>query len=90
MEQRRFTAAEPLIRQALVIRRAGLRPGHQLIGDALVELGTCLTGQRKFVEAERQLLAAEQLYRNLPKVDEGRRQRVSRRLEALYTAWRPT
>lgn len=87
LDRERFAAAEPLIREALAIRRAGLPPGHRLIGDSLVELGVCLTGLRRYVEAERHLLAAQRLYLAATPVDDGRSARVARRLNALYTAW---
>ena len=87
VDQGRFAAAEPLIREALDVRRASLPPDHRLIGDALVELGVCLTGLRRYAEAERHLLAAQSLYLKAVPASDGRTARVARRLEVLYTAW---
>ena len=87
LDQQRYAAAEPLIREALALRRAGLEPGHRYIGDALVELGTCLTGLRRFAEAERVLFEARQLFLTDAGPDDARTVRAGRRLEALYQAW---
>jgi tetratricopeptide (TPR) repeat protein len=85
LDQGRFAAAEPLTRDALRVRRAALPSGHRFIGDALVTLGECLTGLRRFADAERALLEAHQLFTS--GADDEREARARRRLEALYTAW---
>jgi serine/threonine-protein kinase len=88
LDQKRYAAAEPLIRDALALRRAGLEPGHRYTGDALVELGACLSGLRRFAEAERVLLEAEQLFLKAAGPDDARTTRARQRLEALHQAWR--
>ncbi len=51
----RYDAAEPLLVAALSTARAQLSPGHYYVGAFLRYYGDCLTGLRKFAEAERAL-----------------------------------
>lgn len=57
--QSRFPDAEAVSREALAYFQANFPAGHQRITEAELELGTAVLGQRRFVEAERLLLAAE-------------------------------
>ena len=79
--------AQPAVREALALRRAGLPAGHRYIGDSLIELGTCLTGLRRFAEAEGHLLEAQRVFLAAADKDDDRVQRAGRRLQALYKAW---
>jgi len=87
MEQRRFAAAEPVIREALAVRRASLPAGHRYIGDSLIELGACLTAVRRFAEAEEHLLEAHRMFLKELGVKDDRTSRAVRRLDTLYRAW---
>jgi serine/threonine-protein kinase len=87
MEQGRFATAEPILREALALRRSALPAGHRYIGDSLIELGTCLTGLRRFGEAEEHLLEAYRLLLKGLGAQDDRTQRALRRLDALYRAW---
>jgi serine/threonine-protein kinase len=87
MDQGRFAQAEPLIREVLAIRRAGLPAGHRLIADTLVELGVCLTGLARYADAERSLIEARRSYLASGSEGQERAARAERRLEALYKAW---
>jgi eukaryotic-like serine/threonine-protein kinase len=48
--------AEPYLRDALELRREGLRPGHRLTAQVLVDLGGTLRAQGRLQEAEALLL----------------------------------
>jgi serine/threonine-protein kinase len=85
IDQGNFARAEPLIREALALRRAGLAAGHRYIGDALVTLGQCLTGLARYGEAEKALLEGQAVFRAA--ADEARTARARRTLDALYVAW---
>jgi serine/threonine-protein kinase len=87
MEQRRFDAAEPMIRQALALRRAALPSGHRYIGESLIELGTCLTGLQRFAEAESYLMEAYRMFLKEAGSEDDRTRRALRRLDALYKEW---
>jgi serine/threonine-protein kinase len=84
LDQQRFTMAEPLLREALALRRAALPAGHRYIGDTLLRLGECLTGLRRFDDAEAALLEAQRM--SAASGDENRSARVRRRLDALHAA----
>jgi serine/threonine-protein kinase len=87
VDQRRFALAEPLIREALALRRGGLPANHRYIGDCLIELGTCLTGLGRFTEAEKVLQEARRLFLDTLGAKDDRTGRADRRLESLYKAW---
>lgn len=87
MDQRRFADASPLLRDAVAIRRGGLPEGHRYIGDALVELGRCLTALGRFADAERELLEAHQLFIEAVGATDSRTARARRGLAELYNAW---
>jgi serine/threonine-protein kinase len=87
LEQGRYAAAEPLLRNALALRRAGLPTGHRYIGDSLSDLGFCLTRLNRFGEAEEHLLEAYRQFLRELGADDDRTTRTLRRLESLYQAW---
>jgi serine/threonine-protein kinase len=80
-------AAEPLLRDALAIRRAALPAGHRHIGDTLLQLAACLTGLGRFEEAERDVREAQALFTSGPARDDARAKRAGAQLERLYAAW---
>jgi serine/threonine-protein kinase len=86
IDEGQFAAAEPLLREALSIRRKGLTPGHRYIGDTLVELGVCLTGLKRYGEAEAALREALALFSDGPGRDRARAQRAQSRLDRLRAA----
>jgi serine/threonine-protein kinase len=86
IDESRFAQAEPLLREALSIRRAALPAGHRSIGDSLSELGVCLTGLRRFDEAQAVLEEAERLFVAAGGEDDDRTSRTRRRLAALDEA----
>ena len=52
--------AEPLIREAYAIRRTSLPPGHPDIAQAERAMGEVIMANRRFIEAERYVLASRQ------------------------------
>jgi tetratricopeptide (TPR) repeat protein len=50
--------AEPLLREALAMRQTVLPPEHPHVAEAQHFLGTALLADRRYVEAERYLLAS--------------------------------
>jgi serine/threonine-protein kinase len=87
MQQRRYDAAEPVLRDALALRRGALPAGHRYIGESLIELGTCLTAMKRFAEAEGHLLEGYRLFLKETGAEGDRTRRAVRRLESLYKGW---
>jgi len=79
--------AEPFLRESLELRRRSLPGGHWLIASAESSLGSCLTAERRFREAEPLLLHG---FEGLKAArGEGHELTVDarRRLVALYEVW---
>jgi tetratricopeptide (TPR) repeat protein len=88
LSRRDPAASEPLAREALAVFTATQPAGSWRIADAESVVGACLTGRRRFDEAEPLLLDG---YQRLAQArDEGRQhaREALDRLVHLYTAWR--
>jgi serine/threonine-protein kinase len=82
MERRNFAAAEPLLRQALAVRR-NLPPGHRYVGESMSDLGSVLTELGRYDEAGTLLREAYQILLAAEGEDAGRTVRARERLAEL-------
>ncbi|MHC5024459.1 MAG: protein kinase domain-containing protein [Planctomycetota bacterium] len=88
----RFAEAEPVLREALALRRDILEPDHWLLGNTMSLLGEALTGLGEYEEAEALLTEGYQRIRDrawqVPYLvrDDRRRESVQRVID-LYDAW---
>jgi hypothetical protein len=64
-----------------------LPAGHRHIGEALIELGSALTGLGRFAEAEELLLEAVQSLGEGQGSEDRRTRRARRKLAYLYESW---
>ncbi len=82
--------AEPILREALSIRREALPQGHWQIGSAASMLGESIAGQGRYAEAEPLLVEGQAVLNASPDTTQQRRQEAAQRLADLYEAWSPT
>ena len=78
---------DPLLVEALEIRRAANGPNHPLVGLLLVSLGELNTRWKHYDEAERQLLEARAILEAKMAPDHPDPRRARQALAALYDAW---
>jgi tetratricopeptide (TPR) repeat protein len=82
----RYASAEPLLREAVAVRRKALAPRHRDLGDALSALGECLTGLRRFAEADAVLAEALEILVAADGPDGNRTRRTRERIAQLHAA----
>jgi serine/threonine-protein kinase len=78
--------AEALSREALAIRQTALPPEHPHIAEAEQLLGSAILMRRRYVEAERYLLASHEGLRDAFGPEDSRTRAALRRLAVLYEA----
>jgi tetratricopeptide (TPR) repeat protein len=87
MLQRRYAAAEPVLRQSLAMRRQVLPAEHRYVRGTASELGACLTALGRYREAEALLRPAyDGLLADVGAGDD-RTKQARAHLVALYEAW---
>jgi tetratricopeptide (TPR) repeat protein len=79
--------AEPLLRQALQIRRRAFPENDWRIAAAKSLLGEALTSLGQYDEAERLLLEAKRDLKDGPGLEGREAKSTAERLAALYKAW---
>jgi tetratricopeptide (TPR) repeat protein len=80
-------SAEPLLRQALQIRRRAFSESDWRIATARSLLGEALTSLGRYDEAERLLLEAKAALKDGPGPAGREARSTAERLSALYKAW---
>ena len=86
-ERGAYEEADRLLGNALEINRRSLPPKHWRIGYTQALLGSCLTGERRFDEAEPLLLAGYETLRAKRGNERQETLRAASGLVALYEAW---
>jgi serine/threonine-protein kinase len=86
MAAQRYAEAEPLLREAVAVRRAGLTGNHRYIGESLSALGECLTGLRRFAEGEAALAEALEILVAAEGPDASNTRRTRERIDVLRRA----
>lgn len=87
MDEGNYTAAEPLLVEALRVRRVSLPEGHRYTAESLYELGDCYRGLGRYAEAEELILEAYDSLVESQGPENGRTRRAARRLVRLYEDW---
>ncbi|HWW95710.1 MAG TPA: serine/threonine-protein kinase [Vicinamibacteria bacterium] len=87
LARKKAAAAEPLLRQALRIQEHAFPEDDWRVGQTKSLLGEALTALARYDEAERSLIAAHGILKDVPG-QQGREATATRsRLVALYEAW---
>jgi serine/threonine protein kinase/Tfp pilus assembly protein PilF len=79
--------AEPYLRRALALQLSTMGDDNPRTTYAKVQLGNCLTGLRRFAEAEPHLREASEWLRTNRGIDNSYTQEVLARLVVLYDRW---
>ena len=87
LAQKRPAAAEPLLRDAVRIRQRAFPPDDWRIGVPKSALGAALTALARYDEAERLLVEAHGVLKDLPGPQGREAKATVTRLVALYEAW---
>jgi tetratricopeptide (TPR) repeat protein len=87
LARKEAAAAEELLRQALQIRRHAFAEDDWLVGQAESLLGESLTALASYDEAERLLLDAHGILKDVPGQQSLEAEATRARLVTLYEAW---
>jgi non-specific serine/threonine protein kinase/serine/threonine-protein kinase len=79
--------AEASYREAIPALEKGIGAGHWVVGNSRAGLGAALAAQKRFADAEPELLAGERILATAQGVRLGRHERCLNELISLYTAW---
>jgi eukaryotic-like serine/threonine-protein kinase len=83
----RNTEAEKVLREAVKLREENLPDKHFMTALTKAALGECLTGQKRYDEAEPLLRDSYESLKNSQGADNPRTKLVLQRLVALYENW---
>ena len=87
MDRGALPEAESLLREAVTGAEQTLTPAHWFTGVFRRNLGKCLTREKKYAEAERELLDAHAVLAAARGPDDRETRAAVRRLGELYEAW---